>query len=87
VLCVTSHAERDVTDIPQSLVHFGEYLAIQSFIRFSQELEQMQVLLGQIEHQGPLPRKAKQVNPDKVMEHPAGRGVLYPLAFWFGNVA
>ena len=41
----------------------------------------MLVLLGQIEHQGPLPRKASQVNPDKVMEHPACRGVLYPLAF------
>ena len=68
-------------DIPQCLLHCGEYFAIQSFIRFPQELEQMLVLLGQIEHQGPLPRKASQVNPDKVMEHPTCRGVLYPLAF------
>jgi hypothetical protein len=35
-----------VPDIPQCLILFGEYLAIQSFIRFSQELEQMLVLLG-----------------------------------------
>ena len=40
----------------------------------------MLVLLGQIEHQGPLPRTASQVNPDKVMDYPACRGVLYPLA-------
>ena len=47
----------------------------------------MLVLLGQIEHQGPLPRKASQVNPDKVMEHPACRGCCTRWPFWFGNVA
>jgi hypothetical protein len=72
---------KSVSDIPQCLVHVDEYLARQFFRRFSQELEPMLVLLGQIEHQGPRPRKASQVNPDKVMEHPAGRGVLSPLAF------
>ena len=41
----------------------------------------MQGLLGEMEHQGPLPRKASQVDPHKVMEHPACRGVLHPLAF------
>jgi hypothetical protein len=41
----------------------------------------MLVLLGQIEPQGPLPRKASPVNPDQVMEHPACRGVLDPWAW------
>ena len=45
----------------------------------------MLVLFGEIEHQRPLPRKTAQVNPDKVMEDPAGRGVLHPLAFLVGT--
>jgi hypothetical protein len=40
----------------------------------------MLVRRSEIEHQGPLPRQAQQVNPDKVMEHPACRGVLDSLA-------
>ena len=48
----------EVSDIPHCLCHSGEYSAIQSLIRFPKELQQVQVLLGKIEHQGPLPRKA-----------------------------
>jgi hypothetical protein len=58
VIYVPDPEPDSISDIPQCLFHCGEYLAIQSFIRYPQELEQMLMLLGQIEHQGRLPSKA-----------------------------
>ncbi len=45
----------------------------------------MLVLFGEMEHERPLPRKTAPVHPDKVMEDPAGRGVVHPLAFVVGK--
>jgi len=43
------------------------------FHKASKELEQMLVLSGEIEHQGPLPkvREEQQVQADEIMENPA----------------
>ena len=46
-------------DIPHGLSHFHAYSAIEPLIGFSKELKQVLVLLGEIEHQGPLPRYAQ----------------------------
>jgi hypothetical protein len=39
-----------IPDIPHCLIHFCEYSAVKSFIRFSKEFEQLLMLLGQIQH-------------------------------------
>ena len=43
-------------DIPHRSCDFGEFLSVKPFIPLAQELQQVQVLCGQIEHQEPLPR-------------------------------
>jgi CheY-like chemotaxis protein len=46
----------ETADIPHGLPRFHEYLRIEPLIRFPKKPEQMLVLFGEIEHQGPLPR-------------------------------
>ena len=41
----------------------------------------MQVLVGQIEHEEPLPRDVKHMNPHKVVEDPPCGGGLCGFAF------
>jgi hypothetical protein len=60
---------------------FGEYASIKPHIPISQELEQVQVLFSEVEHAGPLPRDKQHMNPDKVVKHPPGGGMLDTLAF------
>jgi hypothetical protein len=62
-------------------MHFHEYSAIQSRLRFSEELQQALMHLGEMQHDGvPRPRDAEHMHADKVMEHPARCGVLHRLA-------
>jgi hypothetical protein len=62
--------------MPQCLLHVCECSAIKSFIRLSEELEQMLLLPGEIEHQEPLPmvREEQQVQADEIMENPRAVG-------------
>jgi hypothetical protein len=80
-----SHTSRR-PDIPHCLVHFHEYSAIKSYIRFAEELKQALMLLGEVHYQGvPLPRDAEHMNADKVMEHPTCCGVLHQFALLVGK--
>src|SRR5215471_2342764 len=57
------------------------FLPVKPHISLSQELQQVQVLVSQIEHEEPLPRDVEHMNPHKVVEHPPGGGGLDALAF------
>ena len=46
-----------------------------------QDSQQLSVLIMHIEYEGPLPSHALHVDAAKVLEHPAGCGVLYRLFF------
>jgi hypothetical protein len=60
------------------LVHF---LSVQPHIALSQELQQVQVLVGQIEPEEPLARDGEPMHPHKVVEDPPCSGGLDALAF------
>ena len=68
-------------DIPHREPALEAFLSIKPRIPLSQELEQVLVLVGQIEHQGSLSRDGELMNPHEVMEHPACGRVLDALAF------
>ena len=57
------------------------FLSVKPHISLSQELQQVQVLVGQIEHEEPLPRDVEHMNPHKVVEDPPCGGGLDALAF------
>ena len=57
------------------------FLSVKPHIPFAQELQQVQVLVGQIEHEEPLPRDVEHMNPHKVVEDPPCSGGLDALAF------
>src|SRR5262249_39157815 len=57
------------------------FLSVKPHISLSQELQQVQVLVGQIEHEEPLPRDVEHMNSHKVVEDPSGGGRLNALAF------
>src|SRR4030095_11650780 len=68
-------------DIPHRGPDCGEFLSIKPFIPLSQELEEVLVLVGQIQHHEALSRDGEYMNPDEVVEYPACRRVLNALAF------
>src|SRR4029453_11037044 len=57
------------------------FLSVKPHISLSQELQQVQVLVGQIEHEEPLPRDVEHMNPHKVVEDPPCGGGLDGFAF------
>src|SRR5262249_8318597 len=57
------------------------FLSVKPHIPLAQELQQVQVLVGQIEHEEPLPRNVEHMNPHKVVEDPPCGGGLYGFAF------
>ena len=57
------------------------FLSVKPHISLAQELQQVQVLVGQIEHEEPLPREVEHMNPHKVVEDPPCGGELDALAF------
>jgi len=57
------------------------FLSVKPHISLAQELQQVQVLVGQIEHEEPLPREVEHMNPHKVVEDPPCGGGLYGFAF------
>ena len=59
------------------MVHF---LSVKPPISRAQELRQGQVLVGQMEHDEPLPRDVEPMHPHKVVEDPPGGGGLDALA-------
>src|SRR5215211_2840443 len=67
--------------IPHREPDLDAFLSIKPRIPLSQELEQVLVLVGQIEHQESLSRDVEHMNPHEVMEHPACGRVLDALAF------
>ena len=73
------------TDIPYRGPNFGEFLSVKPFIPLSQELQQMLVLVGQIEHEEPVPRDEEHMNPHKVVEDPPRGGMRDALAFLVGK--
>ena len=56
-------------------------LSVKPHIALSQELEQVQVLLREVEDDGGLSRDTQDMNPNKVVEHPPRGGVLDAFAF------
>ena len=74
-----------VTDIPHRGSDFGEFLSVKPCRTISQELEQVLVLFGQVEHEGPCAGEASHMHPDKGVEHPPGSGRLDTLAFLVRN--
>jgi hypothetical protein len=71
----------NVADIPHGGPDFGAFLSVQPFIPLAQELQQVLVFVGQIEHEEPLLRHVEHMNPHKVVEDPPRGGVLDALAF------
>ena len=57
------------------------FLSVKPHIPLAQELEQVQMLVSQIEHEEPLPRDGEHMNPHKGVEDPPCGGGLYGLAF------
>ena len=57
------------------------FLSVKPHISLAQELQQVQVLVGQIEHEEPLPRDVEHMNSHKVVEDPPCGGGLDALAF------
>src|SRR5215468_5571595 len=78
---------RHIADIPHRGPDFAEFLSIKPSIPLSQELEQVQVLVGQIENHESLSRDEEHMNPHEIVEHPACRRVLDALTFlvWKGG--
>ena len=56
----TSVRRRKAPDIPHRGPDFGEFLSVKPRILISQQLEEVLVLFGQIEYQGPLPQVGEQ---------------------------
>ena len=50
------------------------------FVRCSKEFEQLLMLLGEIQHQRPLPWDEEPVNPHNIVQDPPCGGVLYRCA-------
>ena len=71
----------DRAAIPHREPDLDEFSAIKPHIPLAQELEQVQVLVGQIENRESLPRDEEHMNPHEVMEYPACGRVLDALAF------
>src|SRR5262245_6713734 len=69
-----------VSDIPHRGPDFGEFLSVKPFIPLAQELEEVLVLVGQIQHHEALPRDVQHMNPNEVVKHPACRWSLATLA-------
>src|SRR5215211_6051154 len=67
-------------DISHCRLHFCEYSAVASFVRCSKEFEQLLMLLGEIQHQRPLPWDEEPVNPHNIVKDPPCGGVLYRCA-------
>src|SRR4029434_581181 len=57
------------------------FLSVKPHIPLAQELQQVQVLVGQIEPEEPLRRDVEHMNPHKVVEDPPCGGGLYGFAF------
>ena len=57
------------------------FLSVKPHISLSQELQQVQVLVGQIAHEEPLPRDGEPMHPHKGVEDPPCGGGLDALAF------
>ena len=57
------------------------FLSVKPHISLSQELQQMQVLVGQIEHEEPLPRDVEHMNPHKVVEDTVQWGSAWVCLF------
>src|SRR5215475_14948762 len=74
------HPIFDKTDIPHRGPDFGEFLSVKPFIPLAQELEEVLVLVGQIQHHEALPRDVQHMNPNEVVKHPACRWSLATLA-------
>src|SRR5919108_4244269 len=65
----------------------ANFLSVKPHIALSQELKQVEVLVGQIEHHESLSWDEEHMNAYEVVEHPACRRVLDALAFlvWKGG--
>ena len=59
-----------------------------SHIRFSEELQKVAMLIGEIQHDGPLAWSDEEVNAHKIMKYPPGRWILhtFPLLIGKGRV-
>lgn len=68
-------------DIPHGGPDCGAFLSVKPFLPLAQELQQVLMLVGQIEHKEPLPRNVAHMNPYKVGKDPPCGGVLDTLAF------
>ena len=51
----------------------------------TKEFQEVGLLLGQVEHQRPLPGDTEQMNPDKIVEDPPRCRALYPAALVIGK--
>jgi len=62
--------------------------SIKCLVEAPEEVQQLSVLRIEIEHEGPLPRDAQQVEAAEIVEHPACRGVLDRWSFlvWEGGL-
>src|SRR5262252_1849986 len=69
-----------ISDIPHRGPDFGEFLSVKPFIPLAQELEEVLVLVGQIQHHEALPRDVQHMHPNEVVKHPACRWSLATLA-------
>ena len=81
----------DVTDgavIPHRDPDFGEFLSVKPFIPFSQEVQEVLVLVSQIQNHEPLSWEVEHMNPHEVVEHPSCGRVLDARAFlvWKGGL-
>src|SRR5262245_19043733 len=72
---------KDLSDIPHRGPDFGAFLSVKPFIPLSQELEEVLVLIGQIQHHESLSRDVKHMNPNEGVKHPACSWSLDTLAF------
>ena len=70
-----------LADIPHRSPNLDAFLSVKPYIPFAQELQQVQVLVGQIAPEEPLPRDGEHMNPHKVVEDPPCGGGLCGFAF------
>ena len=78
----------DITpDIPHREPDSDAFLSVKPHISLSQELKQVEGLVGQMEHEEPLARDDEDMQPHEGVKHPACRRVLEALAFvvWQGS--
>jgi hypothetical protein len=61
------------------------FLGMKCLIGLSEPSEYVRARLGEIGHKQPLSRHEQQMNPDKVLEAPPGRGILDWLPLLVGK--